>query len=64
MPKLSLQVSARELHNTLVSPTEEGGPEQAREEENKIIISDSKLKNILPHPPQKYMPLIQTNVWV
>ena len=31
-----------------MSPHEEGGPEEARYSEDKIVISDSTLRNILP----------------
>ena len=48
MPKLLLQVPVRGLCYSLVSPIEEGGLTEAREDENNIIISDSKLHFILP----------------
>ena len=48
MPKLLLQISVRELHKSMVSPPEEGGLKETRGEDNKIIISDSKLPNIIP----------------
>ena len=41
MPKLLLQVSVREIHNSMVSPQEEGGLKEARDGEHNIIISDS-----------------------
>ena len=40
-PKLLLQVSVRELHISLVSDPNDGGLKDARDEDNKIIISDS-----------------------
>ena len=43
-----LQVSVQELHNIMVSPPGEGGPKEARDEENNIIISDANLRNIIP----------------
>ena len=46
--KLLLQVSVREIHNNLVSATKYGGLKEARDEDDKIIISDSALFSILP----------------
>ena len=54
VPKLLLQVSVRELHNSLVSDPQYGGLNDARDEENNIIISDSKLRSLLP-PQLKQM---------
>ena len=48
VPKLLLQVSIRELHNILVSDRNDGGIKDARDEDGKIIISDSKLRALLP----------------
>ena len=48
MPMLSLKYSVRVLCNRVASSPEEGGPKEARGEENNIIISDSILQNILP----------------
>ena len=48
VPKLVLHVSVRELHNNLVSSTKYGGFKEARDEDDKIIISDSTLCSILP----------------
>ena len=48
VPKFLLQVPVRELHNRMVSPPEEGRTKEARYAEDKIIISDSTLRNILP----------------
>ena len=53
-PKLLLQVSARELHNSLVSDPDYGGIKDARNEDGKIIISDSTLRSLLP-PQLKQM---------
>ena len=47
-PKLLLQVSVRELHNSLVSDTNDGGLKDDRYENGKIIISDSTLRSLLP----------------
>ena len=41
MVNLLLQVSVRELHNSMVSPLEEGGLKEASDKDNNIIISDS-----------------------
>ena len=48
VPKLLLQVSVRELHNSLVSDPKDGGLKYARDEDGKIIISDSTLRSLLP----------------
>ena len=40
VPKLLLQVSIRELHNSLVSDPNDGGIKYAQDEDDKIIISD------------------------
>ena len=47
MPKLLLQVSVQELHNTMMITLEEGGLKEERYSENNIIISHSTLPNIL-----------------
>ena len=52
--KLLLQVSVRELHNSLVSDPNDGGLKDARDEDGKIIISDSTLHSLLP-PQLKQM---------
>ena len=54
IPKLLLQVSARELNNRLVSDTNDGGLKDARGEDDNIIISDSTLRSLLP-PKLKQM---------
>ena len=43
-----LQVSVREVHNSMVSPPEGDVPKEASYQYNNIIISDSTLRNILP----------------
>ena len=43
-----LQVSVRELHNSLVSDPNDGGLKDARYEDGKIIISDSTLRSLFP----------------
>ena len=48
VPKFLLQVSVRKIYNIMVSPPEEGGLKDARYSDNNIIISDSKLRSILP----------------
>ena len=48
VPKLLLQVSVRELHNSLVSDTNDGGLKDSRDEYGKIIFSDSTLRSLLP----------------
>ena len=37
-----------ELHNILVSDPNDGGLKDAKDEGNNIIISDSKLRSLLP----------------
>ena len=54
VPKLLLQVSVRELHNSLVSDPNDGCLKDARYENGKIIISDSTLRSLLP-PQLKQM---------
>ena len=49
IPKVLLQVSPQELHSSMVIPPEENGLREVRDKENNIIISDSTLRNILPH---------------
>ena len=53
-PKLLLQVSVRELHNSLVSDPNDDGLKYARDKENNIIIRDSTLRSLLP-PQLKQM---------
>ena len=48
VPKLLLQVSVRELNNSLVSDTNDGGLKDARDEDDNIIISDYTFRSILP----------------
>ena len=52
VPKLLLQVSVREFHNSLVSDPKDGGLKEARYVENNIIISYCTLRSLLP-PQQK-----------
>ena len=47
--KFLLQVSVRELHNSLVSDPNDCGLKDTRDEDGKIIISDSILRSLLPH---------------
>ena len=54
VPKCLLQVSVRELHNSLVSDPNYGGLKDARDEDGRIIISDSTLRSLLP-PQLKQM---------
>ena len=46
-PKFLFQVSVRELHNSLVSDPNNVGLKDARDEDGKIIISDSTLRSLL-----------------
>ena len=49
VPKFLLQMSVRELHNSLVSDPNDGGLKDARDEDGKIIISDSTLRSLFPY---------------
>ena len=55
VPKFLLQVSVRELHNSLVSDTNDEGFKDARDEYDNIIISYSILRSLLP-PQLKKIP--------
>ena len=48
VPKLLLQVSVIEIHNILVSDTNDVGIKDARDEDDNIIISDYTLRSLLP----------------
>ena len=48
VPKLLLQVSVIELHNILVSDTNDSGLKDARDEYDNIIIVDSTFHSLLP----------------
>ena len=54
VPKLLLQVSVIELHNSLVSDPNDGVLKYSRDEDGKIIISDSTFRSLLP-PQLKQM---------
>ena len=54
VPKIFLRVSVRELHNSLVSDTNDGVIKDARDEDCNIIISDYTLRSLLP-PQLKYI---------
>ena len=56
-----LQVSVRELYNSLVSDPEDGGLKEARYVKNNIIISDSALCSLLP-PQQNNISKIKGHV--
>ena len=47
VPKLLLQVSVREPHNSLVSDPNDGGIKYARDEDGNIVISYSTLRSLL-----------------
>ena len=48
VPNILWWVLLREIHNSMVSPAEEGGLKEERDSENISIIGDSTLRNILP----------------
>ena len=54
VPKLLLNLSVIELHNSLVNDPNDGGLKDERDEDGKIIISDSTLRSLLP-PQLKQM---------
>ena len=54
VPKLLLQVSVREIHNSIVSDPNYGGLKDARYEYDNIIISDYKLRSLLPSQLKRY----------
>ena len=56
VPKLLLQVSIIELHNILVSDTNYGVIKYARDEDDKMIISNYTLRSLLP-TQLKQMPI-------
>ena len=64
VPKLLLQVSVRELHNSLVSDPNDGGLKDARDEDGKIIISDSTLRSLLPPKLKINVCTLQDHVWL
>ena len=63
VPKLLFRVSVRELHNILGSEPEDGGIKEAIDVDNNIIISDYKLRSLLP-PQPKNVSTIQGHVWL
>ena len=56
VPGLLLQVSARELHKSLVSDTVDVGVKEAGDAENNTIISYPTLCSLLPPQFKKYQP--------
>ena len=54
VPKLLLQVSVRELHNSLVDDPNDGGIKDERDKDENITISDSTLSSFFP-PQLKQM---------
>jgi hypothetical protein len=46
--KLLLEIPVRELHNDMLLPISEGGLAGVRDEDGKIIILDTTLRNLLP----------------
>ena len=48
VPRFLFQVSVRELHNNLVSNSDNGGLKEERDGDNNIIISDYILRSLLP----------------
>ena len=52
VPKLLLHVSEIELHNSLVSDSNDDDMKYARYQDDNIIISDSTLRSLLPPQPK------------
>ena len=48
VPKLLPQVCVRELNNSLVSDPNDGGLNDAKDEDDNMIISDSTFRSLLP----------------
>ena len=63
VPKVLLQVSVRELHNSLVSDPNDGGIKYAMDEDDNIFFSDSTLRSMFP-PQLKNVHTIQGHVWL
>ena len=63
VPKLLLQVSAIELHNSLVSDPNYVCLKAARDENDNIIISNSTSCSLFP-PQLKKIRMIQGHVWL
>ena len=61
--KLLLQVSVRELHNSLISNPNYFGLKDAWDEDDNIITSDSTLRSLLP-THSKNVSTIQGYVWL
>ena len=61
VPKHLLQLSIRELHNSLVSDLVYGRLKEARDTDKNIIIGDSTLRSLLP--PQNFFK-IKGYVWL
>ena len=61
--KFLLQVSVRELHNSLVSDPNDGGLKDSMYEDDNIIISGSKLRSLLS-PQFKKFRMIQGHEWL
>ena len=64
VPKLLLQVSIRELHNSLVSDSNDGGLKDTRDEDDNIIISDSTLCSLLTPQIKTNVCTLQSHVWL
>jgi hypothetical protein len=47
VPKLLLEIPVRELHNLLVAPLEQGGLPQCRDDDGKILVGDTTLRQII-----------------
>eukprot|EP00957_Ditylum_brightwellii_P119098 9083748-Ditylum_brightwellii.AAC.1 len=48
VPKYFLQTPICELHSNLIKPAQGGGLAEARDDNGRVIISDSNLQNLIP----------------
>ena len=48
VPKYFLQIPICELHSDLIKPAQDGGLTEARDDNGKVIISDSKICKLIP----------------
>ena len=64
VPVFLLQVSIIELHNSLVSDPNYGGLKDYRDEDGKIIISDSTLRSLLPPQFIKNVRTLNGRMWL
>ena len=64
VPKLLLEASVRELHNSLVSDPNDGGLKNSMYEDDNIIVSDSTLHSLFSPQMITKFSTIQGHVWL